>query len=185
MLRATKNLKVIIVALALVGSSLNVLPAFADDGQPPPQSPEQPVVIEEAVSTTTLQGPSKPNKLGGITPNSYVGGPGGQYGVLTSTLSYYWDFWSGGWAFGGSAKIEIYGSPPPSAKAWTTLRNNGVTVESTGGSPCWAVSGGSCTSSTGWYIISSGHTGSNQAETVVFWSGGGSSYADATASHTF
>lgn len=181
------KLLALFAALALLISAIGIAPpAYADDGQPPPAmpapDPPPPEEVVAEVTTTTLQGPRDPAQLGKpaeIAPDAVLPGPGGQSGVLTSRLSYYYSWPS--WYQQGSATIDLTGSP--TAKAWTTLKDNGQTVESTGGSPCWTTT--SCTSSTGYWSIASGHTGSNTAETVVFWSDDSSSYADATASHTF
>lgn len=179
----TKSLLPVAMMMSLIAASLTTSVALANDGQPPatptPGQPPLEQVTAEVTTRTTLQGPRGPSKSGEVLPNTVLPGPGGESGILTSRLSYYYSWPS--WWMQGSATIDLTGSP--TAKAWTTLEDNGGTVESTAGHPCWTYT--SCTSSTGWWGIAGGHTGGNRAETVVFWSAGGNAYADAYVSHTF
>jgi len=161
--------------------------AFAQGDQPPAvpvldrarQDSDQIITLE---ATVVLSGPKTgvQDDYRNYAPNTSLEGPGGQSGVLTSRLHYYHD-WLRGWVFKGSATIDLVGSP--TAKAWTTLRDNGLQVESTAAHPCWTTT--SCTSSTGWHLIGDGHTGVNHAETVVQWSDNTYSYGYADVSHIF
>ena len=178
-----KFLSLFVALVLLLGYMGTALPAYADKGQPPAtptpsQTPPDQVTVIVEETTTTVQGPGKSSKPGGVLPNRVLPGPGGAQVVLTSGLSMYQDLF--GWNQQGFAKIDVTSA---TAKAWTTLYNNGSPVESTGGQPCWTVT--SCTSSTRYYVIGGGHTGSNTAETVVYWSNNTNSYANATVSHRF
>jgi len=156
--------------LALTAVAFNSQLAFADDGQPPQSSEGQEGVV---TSTVSLQGPSKP---GDVSPDAYLGGPGGQSGVLSSIIAW----WGSTWAKGGS-KISLTGNP--TAKAWTTLSVNGQQVETTVNNPCWTTI--ECTSWTADRPAFSGNTFLNFAETTVYWSNNTSSYANATVTKTF
>jgi hypothetical protein len=166
------------------------LPAYADKGQPPVpplprETPPDGVTVTVEESTTTVQGPDGQERQGHIQPNGVLPGPSGQSGNLSSILSYYQ---SGSWWEQGTAKITLNSNNRMIiAKAWTTLKANGVTQQTTAANPCWAsgTSGTpSCTSSTKYWAIWSG-TGENKAETVITWYDNSNGYGTVTASHTF
>lgn len=159
-----------IVAFALTITTIisSSQPAFADDGQPPTQLKEEIVASGQVASKVTLQGPSR----GILGP---LPGPGGQSGVLSSMISWYGTYW-----VKGGSEISLTGGP--TAKTWTTLAINGAQAEMTG--PCWTTT--KCTIWTSvWRPAVSGTTVLNFAETTVYWSGGGSTNANATVTKTF
>jgi len=162
----------LIIALMLANGAL---PVFADDRQPPPP----PTHIESITTSTQL---TSPKVSGGPSPNGVLPGPGGGSATLSSMLSYYSQgcFLGCTWRIQGGASVSPSGG---AAKAWTTINGIGV-YESTAGSPCWASSGSSCTSSSSWWTVGRGGYW-NDAETVVYWTGGGTSYGSVRASVTF
>ena len=76
--------------LALVGSMLTISIAAAQEESPtpPPDTPDG-----QSIVTTTLHGP-KHGARGGVEPDAYVGGPGGQSANVTNSIN-----WRSGYPF--------------------------------------------------------------------------------------
>jgi hypothetical protein len=163
--------KLLIISLVMIMLLIPTTAAFAGDGDPPrpPRSgdniQEGYIVVEEPIS-------------GPIQARGYIGGPGGQSGVLSSIL--YWQIFVWYEYVKGGSRISLTGGP--TAKAWTSLYKQDNLMQTTSNNPCWTTT--SCTSWTNKYFGIHNHW-LNFAETVVYWSSGGNSYAHATAQRQF
>lgn len=173
MKKLPRSVLILVTALSIVFTTLgfSFQTAFAQEGQPPEKHPKE----KQVESTVALIGPG--SSLYGPIP-----GPGGQGGTLSSIIAWYGKYWSQ-----GRAKITLQGGP--TAKAWTTYSyttpwDTGSQLGTTADNPCWTTT--TCTSSTTDYYPSfTGYHYLNFAETIVYWSDGTQTYANATVTKTF
>ena len=172
-----KNIVSIIFILCIVLSTAS--PAYAKGDKPPKNPPPDGDGFEEIVVTLTIEGPQ--GSSGGIQPNSVVGGPGGQYAILSSIIK---TQTSPTRKVRGGVSIQIYNSIEGHALAWAELYKDGSFI--TGTDTCGANSLNLyfCSIYTSW-VNDTGTNWRNRGSTTVWWTGGGSTYSYVDVNKTF
>lgn len=166
-----------------------IQPAFAQDSAPPPPPGVQ-------IQTVTTNTQIRPRFDRGIGTNGYVGGPSGQGATLSSIISFYaagCTPWNCQYGVRPSARIDVTGSPLPSASAWYVFRagsgTGGQVIEQTTTTPCRTAGYNSCVSqnpnSSMWYNVNSGNSRTNIGSATVTWRTGAQVYTEATNTKTF
>jgi len=173
--RRFENAKVKFVSvLVLLALLLSAWPGVALAQEPPPE-----VQVDGGKEPQPAPPPPPDVRVYTVTasPRSGLSGPGGGYAVLTAIMNYYQQGWS--WYARAGSKIDLV-SGTSHAWAYATLKKYGWSSPTAN---CFASGTGECTAYTGYYYAS----GQMQAmaETDVYWSAGGSSYARAFVYHTF
>ena len=160
----------------LLAALLAALPTTAMAAEPPPpdtvfntakepQSAPGPPPVDVKISTV----------IGGAKSN--LSGPGGASAVLSAIMNYYQQY--GLWWSRSGSKIDLI-SGTSSAFAYATLKQG---AWSSPVAYCQATGTGECTAWTSYY--SSSGLVIAQADTTVYWSGGGHSIDTEYVSHTF
>ena len=155
--------------------------AFADPGPTDEPTNDKGTVIAQKAIEPGGRSKNIPN---GVSPLSVIGGPGNEYGVLSSIISWVkqWNHYD----VSGKSKIQIYNATKK-AYAWTELWQGSSILLKTS-AKCLAPAKSSCTSiaaTANGFDFRAGTKAINDAFTTIYWSNGSTTNADVIAQKTF